>query len=491
MAGIKPNQKSAASAGTKPEVTKVADLNAGPIHLRFADGELRYLYVGRKEIVRRVYLSVRDTRWDTPPTKVTNVNIQKTAKSFRINLDAVAQKGPIDYGWKEEIIGTPEGRITFKVEGRANADFKCNRFGICVHFGADSLAGQSYETVDADGTTVSGVFPQLLDPELMAKKFQTLKYTTSDGMQVITAVSPVAFGMEDQRNWADSSYKAFSSMSYPYPDIVKGAAGSETLTFEVRNAKQLTIPTGPIRVSFGAPIPGARMPKLLPPDAPRERGFFLHKNQNPAQYREAGLVAWPFCPAVNLFDDETFMENLSAIEDQARTARSFAPKAVLRISPLTIDPVYPRPSRDPRNQTIFGAAWSAAAIKHLAAGGVDEAAFDVGPGYARLVQERLATYAGAEVLASTFDGPLPQPVEALAVANQGATVIWLVNLKGVPQQHVVIRVPGSATRARLSRINEKTRLDQSLPVEEVSVRAGELRLDLAPYEVCEITEPAR
>src|SRR5258708_1292060 len=50
-------------------------LHAGPISLKFEDGELRYLYVGQKEIVRRVYFAVRDGSWNTAMPRFTNVAV--------------------------------------------------------------------------------------------------------------------------------------------------------------------------------------------------------------------------------------------------------------------------------------------------------------------------------------------------------------------------------------------------------------------------------
>src|SRR5690242_14193058 len=41
--------------GSTRDKDRATFLNAGPIRLKFIDGELRYLYVGDKEIVRRIY----------------------------------------------------------------------------------------------------------------------------------------------------------------------------------------------------------------------------------------------------------------------------------------------------------------------------------------------------------------------------------------------------------------------------------------------------
>ena len=151
-------------------------------------------------------------------------------------------------------------------------------------------------------------------------------------------------------------------------------------------------------------------------------------------------------PALHLPDDDTFMENAGAVVHQVRTARSFAPGARIRIDPITFNSKHPRPALDPRNDTAFGAAWSALAIKHLALAGVDEAGFAVHGDAARAIQAEIGVFAGRQILETIPHAPVRPAVEALAVAALAApdaTRLWLINTTDAPQRAVVVGGDGS------------------------------------------------
>ena len=130
-------------------------LRAGPIRLKFADGELRYLCVGDREIVRRVSFVVRDHYWDTAMPEFTKVSLDKREDSFAITLEAECRMATVDYAWRATITGSADGMITFDATGEAMSDFQSNRIGICLLYGAESLAGKPFEVVDAEGKTSS------------------------------------------------------------------------------------------------------------------------------------------------------------------------------------------------------------------------------------------------------------------------------------------------------------------------------------------------
>jgi len=109
----------------------------------------------------------RDTHWDTVASEFKRVDMTKTADSFRISLSAVTRRvDSVDYAWEAAITGTPEGQITYDVHGKANSDFVFNRFGLCVHFGEASLAGQK-----------SGTLHSLPDANLLISYIQCLHQT--------------------------------------------------------------------------------------------------------------------------------------------------------------------------------------------------------------------------------------------------------------------------------------------------------------------------
>ena len=75
-------------------------LRAGPVTLFYEAGDLRYLRLGNREIVRRIYVAVRDRNWGTVPAQLTNLDVVTRADSFRIFYDAEHRQGDIHFTWR-------------------------------------------------------------------------------------------------------------------------------------------------------------------------------------------------------------------------------------------------------------------------------------------------------------------------------------------------------------------------------------------------------
>ena len=54
--------------GTEAELPEQVELRAGPLSVVFEDGGLRYIRYGDREVVRRIYVAVRDPSSSTPPS---------------------------------------------------------------------------------------------------------------------------------------------------------------------------------------------------------------------------------------------------------------------------------------------------------------------------------------------------------------------------------------------------------------------------------------
>ena len=61
------------------------DLKAGPLNLFYEAGDLRYIKYGDKEIIRRIYVAVRDRNWDTVQPALSNVSMNIADDTFNIN----------------------------------------------------------------------------------------------------------------------------------------------------------------------------------------------------------------------------------------------------------------------------------------------------------------------------------------------------------------------------------------------------------------------
>ena len=76
------------------------ELSAGPLHVLLAGGELRYLTVLRDEVLRRVYVAVRDEHWDTIEPVITNVVAEQRYKApLGASVEATGLSGPKPSGW--------------------------------------------------------------------------------------------------------------------------------------------------------------------------------------------------------------------------------------------------------------------------------------------------------------------------------------------------------------------------------------------------------
>ena len=478
--------------GAARGASAVEHLKAGPVRLNFCDGELRHLYVGNKEIIRRIYISVRDTHWDTVDPIVEIARMEKYEASFSIRLRGSCRVKGIDYIWQGDIEGTADGKISFAVLGRANSDALANRFGMCVLYGSESLAGQKYEVFDRSGKTRPGFFPVLLDQIILNDKFESLRYETLEGLVVDTRVKNSVFGMEDQRQFGDRSYKAFSAMNHSYPRIKKGDSESESITIQVRqnraNTTKTTKPSeadAPIVVRVGNLLPGRKVPKILPFDEKMVvPGFFMNLANSREKLLNASLVAWPFNVAVNLFDDENVMENLGAVEDQIRTARSWAPGAILRVSPASFNAPYARADRDARNRDQFAVSWMTALMAHLAHAGADEIMVDIGPGSVDQIGKIFRILYGQPVLSTTVEAFGECPLAVLALQFHGSTIAWVANATAKSRR---VNLEGLNPINNLEVWRANARAQPSAGQNRTQTQAvdnGRTHLNLAPFEVC-------
>lgn len=105
------------------------ELSAGPVRVFLVDGELRYLRVGGVEVLRRVYVAVRDRLWRTLPPQVSSLQLERGADHFHVSFTATHQQDEIDFRWTGTVIGAARGQITLTMDGAAQRDFLRNRIG--------------------------------------------------------------------------------------------------------------------------------------------------------------------------------------------------------------------------------------------------------------------------------------------------------------------------------------------------------------------------
>lgn len=402
---------------------EAVELAAGPVRLRLADGELHYVSAGSEEVIRRIFFAVRTGTWDTVTPKFETVNITRGKDGFQVALKArCTGLGDVDYSWEAEILGAGDGTITFKASGAPNVDMKSNRIGLCVLFGTPTVCGERYEVTTKDGSKRSNTFPVAVNAPLMFEpEFTELR---SPRATVTLVGSPgTLFSMEDQRNFADASFKAYAPLPYSYPNCKKEERYEQTITIRPRLTPKAPKPAvKETTLTFGTTSAG-RLPQIKT-GSTGERNGFHGVNHDRDKYKEQPTISFAYFPTEHLFDDDTCWENVPVIVELAESARKIYGPKPIDIHHIALDPTNPRPRRDPRNTSPFGAAWAAACLKYAGLAGVRSATFDFGPGHSGRLLKRLERLSDLPVTAGQVEtNELVPPVDGFLIGKE-TVVLW-------------------------------------------------------------------
>ncbi len=155
------------------------ELRAGPLSMRFENGGLRYVRLGRYEVLRRVYVAV-----------------------------------------------------VFSFDGVARSTFHRNRIGFCVLHPISECAGRPCEVFHTNGETEQGLFPAEIAPHQPFKDIRAITHEILPGLRATVLLEGETFEMEDQRNWTDASFKTYGTpLEPPFPvEVKKGERFSQRVT---------------------------------------------------------------------------------------------------------------------------------------------------------------------------------------------------------------------------------------------------------------------
>ncbi len=146
-----------------PRLDRVS-LRAGPLVMTYEQGDLRSIRLGEHEVLRRVYVAVRDRDWGTVPAVLSNVEVAAGDASFRVAYEARHRASDVDFAWRAAIEGDASGALRFRMDGEARATFLRNRIGFCVLHPA-ACAGAPCLVEHADGTTARARLPEWISPD--------------------------------------------------------------------------------------------------------------------------------------------------------------------------------------------------------------------------------------------------------------------------------------------------------------------------------------
>jgi D-apionolactonase len=239
-------------------------LRAGPLTAIWEGGDLRSIRLGDSELLRRVYVAVRDENWDTIAAYLTNVSAEVRPDRFAISYDAKNSSRNLELQWHATITGEPNGTITLAMDGQATRDFLYCRIGFCLLHPLAEYCGQPYRGNCPDGL-VSGNLPTLIAPQRYERGFylplfppaSSFMISLKGGVRVSLAFEGDLFEMEDQRNWTDGSFKTYCtplSLGYPH-QAHAGQKFKQRVTLTVQaSAPQGDVNGSKVRVDVGPPL---------------------------------------------------------------------------------------------------------------------------------------------------------------------------------------------------------------------------------------------
>jgi hypothetical protein len=251
-----------------PEATDPADadvhaapelavpLRAGPLRLVFDRGGLRWIRLGEREVLRGLYVAVRDESWATVPAELEDLEFEAEPEAFRIRFVARHRRGGVRFDWVGRIQGGTDGRITCSMDGAAGSTFRRNRIGFCVLHPAEACAGRPCIVETVDGDRASSTFPGLVAPHQPFRNVRAILHEVTPGVEVEVRMEGETFETEDQRNWSDGSFKTYGTpLHLPYPvEVAEGTRLAQSVTVRL-----FGVTSEPVQEA-AATVPGA-LPK--------------------------------------------------------------------------------------------------------------------------------------------------------------------------------------------------------------------------------------
>jgi D-apionolactonase len=251
-------------------------LRAGPLRAVFDRGELRWIRLGSREVLRGIYVALRAPGWVTLPKDLSNLRVEAGPDRFRIRFTAIHRREGTHFEWQGSMDGEPDGTIRFAMDGVAHTSFLRNRIGLCVLHPIEQCAGEPCVVEHVDGRSEPLTFPRLVAPHQPFLDVRAIRHQVGPGLEAEVRLTGETFETEDQRNWSDASFKTYSTpLALPFPvEVAPGTRIVQSVTLRLIGRREshregevardaVTILVDPV-----ADVPVPRLGLGLRPDAP-------------------------------------------------------------------------------------------------------------------------------------------------------------------------------------------------------------------------------
>jgi D-apionolactonase len=245
-------------------------LRAGRLTAVLDGVDLRYIRLGDVELVRRIYVAVRDRNWNTIYGVASALEVNERDDSFEARFSVRHTSEDTDFTWSGSIVGSADGRIAYTMDGSAERDMLYNRVGFCVLQPWREYAGRPYRGTTPDGL-VTGEFPLLVAPQSydngvyvpLFPSVSGLEVDVADGTTAVVEFEGDLFETEDQRNWTDASFKTYCTpLALGFPkELKRGETRSQAVTVSASGGTEVVAGLPAPRLEVGAET-GAHVPPV-------------------------------------------------------------------------------------------------------------------------------------------------------------------------------------------------------------------------------------
>lgn len=312
--------------GKKETLPEQIEFHAGPLTMLFEQGDLRYLRFGNSEVLRRIYIAVRDRNWGTIASIFSNLHIEKNHDSFLITFDVENKQNTVDFSWKGIIQGKSDGTVTYSMDGTARSNFWRNRIGFCILHPA-FLAGSKCRVKHVGGREEDAIFPGdfvSTQPVVPFADMQSVSHQVTPGIWAEVTFSGDIFEMEDQRNWTDSSFKTFCPpLRLPYPlEVQAGTKISQSIVIRLNECQPGVHKQAVVNVSIQAAAPILSVDRKAKEIALPVLGLGVASHGLPLAVHQLNLLRAMHLNHLRidlLLSDDTYPEKLALATRQANT----------------------------------------------------------------------------------------------------------------------------------------------------------------------------
>ena len=198
-------------------------LSTGRLTAVLSGLELFDVRLDGEEVMRRLAVRIRDPAWGTVAPGGDNVRVALGEAGFTVDMSARNRGEDIDVAWQATVSAADEA-LTVDLSVTAIADSRHARIGI-VSLHPLTFAGCAFRA-RRKGASEAGRLPALVGPQIIENGVEWPLFPAFDRLEIDLPGGRTAriefegdlFELEDQRNWADGSFKIYSTpLATPVP----------------------------------------------------------------------------------------------------------------------------------------------------------------------------------------------------------------------------------------------------------------------------------